>query len=174
MTLRGEVRDVGFVRFFEQLSREALESFTTDDFLVLDHIQREELLPLVLRPRVARLVDLGAVERIGRGRGVRFLLSRRYYDLAGRAGAYTRKVGLDRETHKELLVRHLRRVGEKGSDLQELHQVLPMVSRNSLQKLLQQLKAETRVELRGVTRAARWFSTSATEPIAPGSGGKAQ
>ena len=46
--------------------------------------------------RIEPLVELGAVERVGRGRGVRYLLAPSYYKAIGKSGAYTRKRGLDR------------------------------------------------------------------------------
>ena len=42
------------------------------------------------------------------GRGVRLMLSRQFYRYIGKAGTYTRKRGLDRETNKELLLKHIR------------------------------------------------------------------
>ena len=121
---------------------------------------------LALLPRVRRLVELGVVERIGRGNGTRYLLSRRFYAMSGRKGAYTRRRGLDDETQKELLLRHLRD-NPTGSALSELRQVLPQVGEKKVQFLLQELRAEGRAELQGARRWARWFAAKAA---APGSG----
>lgn len=44
----------------------------------------------------------------------------------------------------------------EGSALNELCQVLPALSRNQVQKLLRELKAEGRVRPSGATKGARW------------------
>lgn len=98
------------------------------------------------------------IERVGRGRGARYLLSRRFYRFLGRAGAYTRRKGLDRETNKSLLPRHIDDSTASGTTLAELQEVLPGLSRDQAQTLLRELKREgQRVAVRGVTKAARWF-----------------
>lgn len=65
-------------------------------------------------PSVTRLVEMGAIERIGRGRQSRLLLSRRFYSRTGKRGEYTRRRGLDRETNKALLLQRLTSTGAEG------------------------------------------------------------
>jgi hypothetical protein len=114
----------------------------------LDAVQREEALPEDLKERLPHLLDEGIIERIGRGRGVRFILSRKFHSFLGQHGAYTRRKGLDRETNKALLCKHILENQEAGSAFHDLEQVLPALSRNQVQKLLQELKAEGRIEER--------------------------
>jgi ATP-dependent DNA helicase RecG len=102
-------------------------------------------------------MDQGIIERIGRGRGVRYLLSRRFYRFLGRPGAYTRRRGLDRETNKELLLRHIEESGAEGATLGELCQVLPSLSRDQVRTLLRELRQAGRVQIRGKTKGARWL-----------------
>ncbi len=157
ITLRGQIQNPKFLRFLESVGAERLSTFTTEDYLVLDSLSREEGVPEPLRGRLPFLVDQGVVERFGRGRGVRYVLSRRLYSFLGRKGAYTRRRGLDRETNKELLLRHILDSGDEGSRLQELKQVLPALSRGQVQVLLRELKSQRRVHSRARTRAARWY-----------------
>lgn len=156
LTLEGMVRSPAFVRFMERLGEETLRSFSTYDFLALDCLHREQGLPDYLKARLPGLIAAGAVESIGRGRGTRYLLSQRLYDALGAKGVYTRKRGLDRETNKALLERHLRSQGAAGSPLSELCQVLPSESESGVQRLLDELRHEGRVTLRGQKRWARW------------------
>ena len=164
LTLAGAVRAPGFVRFMERLGEETLRSFSTYDFLALDCLHREQPLTDLLRARLPGLVAVGAVESVGRGRGTRYLLSQRLYAELGAKGAYTRKRGLDRETNKALLEKHLRGQGEAGSPLSELRQVLPSESAGGVQRLLDELRSEGRVMLRGQRRWARWVIASAKAP----------
>ena len=158
LTLHGEVQDPQFVRFLERVSGEISVSFDTHDFLVLDRVHRGEPVPPALQPRLQRLTDLGVVASLGRGKGTRYLLPRRFYGMVGKPGAYSRRRGLDRETNKELLLRHLREAGVTGSRMDELQQVLPSESRAQLKRLLDELRKERRVRLQGERRGARWFA----------------
>jgi ATP-dependent DNA helicase RecG len=106
LTLRGEVQHPEFLRFLEKVGKERLARFTTADLLILDSIQRDLPFEDPLK-RAPHLLEQGVIEQLGRCRGVRFILSRRFYSFLGKAGTYTRKRGLDRGTNKALLERHL-------------------------------------------------------------------
>jgi hypothetical protein len=56
---------------------------------------------------------------------MRYLPSRGLYGTMGVRGVYTRKKGLDHETNKALLEKHLQMQGADGAPLAELLQVLP-------------------------------------------------
>jgi ATP-dependent DNA helicase RecG len=160
LTLRGEIQNPAFLGFLQKVGAERLATFGTRDFLLLDAVQREEPLAEDLKDRVPHLLDSGLIERIGRGRGVRFILSRKFLSFLGQHGAYTRRKGLDRETNKALLCRHIEENRETGSVFRELEQVLPALSRNQVQKLLQELKAEGRIRVAGSRKAGRWYPGS--------------
>ena len=158
LTLSGEVQDTNFLRFLEKVGEDRLSSFTTQDFLAVDLLHKDERIPEALKPRVRALMEEGIVERVGSGRGVRYMLSGRFYEFVGKPGAYTRKRGLDRETNKALLVQHLHRSGGTGARLQELQEVLPSLSRYQIQTLLRELKRELKVHVIGLRKSGMWFS----------------
>lgn len=160
VTLHGEIGDPQFLRFLEKVGRERLASFTTQDLLVLDLVHREEPVGGNLKSPLAELVDKGIIEKIGRGRGVRYLLSRDLYDFVGKKGVYTRKRGLDRETNKELLLKHIRENRKEGSRFAEFQQVIPFLSRTQISVLLRELRVQGRIEARGQRKGSRWYPTS--------------
>ncbi|HUT02140.1 MAG TPA: ATP-binding protein [Phycisphaerae bacterium] len=153
LTLHGTVRDPNFIRFLERIGKERQETFDTGDWQVLNAVSQGEKVPEPCRPRVERLVELGVIERVSRGK---LILSRRYHELTGRRGAYTRKRGLDRETNKELLLKLIRDSGGRGAAKHELLQVLPALSPNQVYGLLKELRAEGKIRLRGRTRGSTW------------------
>ena len=157
LTLNCQVQDPLFVQFLEKVAREKNAAFTTDDFLILDVIHREHQIPDKYKSRLKYLDDMGVIETVGRGRGVRRILSRRFYSMAGKKGTYTRKRGLDHETNKKLIEKHIHDQARAGATLEELQEVLPALSRGSLKWLLQSLKSEGRIHVVGKTRGARWF-----------------
>lgn len=154
LTLHGTVQDPNFVRFLERVGKERLATFSTQDFLILDYVKREGAVPDECRLRLQYLLDQGVVEPVTRGK---FVLSRRFYGLIRGKGVYTRKRGLDRETNKTLLEKHVTDNQTEGSPLQDLLQVLPSLSKNQVQSMLRDLKAEGRIHCVGNTRSGRWY-----------------
>ncbi|MBN1942287.1 MAG: putative DNA binding domain-containing protein [Phycisphaerae bacterium] len=166
LTLDGEVHDPQFLVFLEKVGREKQEMFCTDDFLVLDLVHREQTVSEHLHSRLQPLMEAGAIERYGRGRGIRYILARAYYTMINQKGVYTRKRGLDRRTNKELLLKHIRDNEKTGSRLKELCQVLPALSRPQVQTLLQELKSDGKIVTVGKTRNSLWYPSNSADPIA--------
>lgn len=75
----------------------------------------EKPVPAYLDDRLQYLVEQNIIEKIGRGRGVHHLLSRRFYRFFGKTGLCTRRRGLDRDTNKALLMKHIRDSADHGS-----------------------------------------------------------
>ncbi len=157
LTLNGEVQHPEFLRFLEKLGKERLESFTTQDLLVIDLIFRDEQVSECFRDNLSHLINNGVVEQISRGRGTRYVLSRQFYEFIGKKGTYTRKRGLDRETNKTLLVKHIHDNQGVGSKMAEFRQVLPSHSRSQIQVLLRELVKEHIIHFHGKTLAALWY-----------------
>ncbi|MYB38173.1 MAG: transcriptional regulator [Gammaproteobacteria bacterium] len=158
--LDGEVRDENFLRFLEAATAETTSSFTTEHFLLLDLVHREQAIPDHLKTSLRLLIDAGVVESVGRGRGTRYLLSRRYYRFAGKPGAYTQRRGLDRHASQALLLSHIEAAGQRGCPMAELQEVLPGLSRNQIRGLLRALRDQDKVQVKGRTRSARWVAVS--------------
>jgi ATP-dependent DNA helicase RecG len=157
VTLNGEVQEPRFLQFLEKVGRERLEGFSTPDFLVLDLARREEPIPERLTSTARRLASLGILETVGSGRRRRFLLSRKLYRFLGTPGVYTRKRGLDRETNKQLLLRHITGSGAEGCPMAELTEVLPSLTEAQVRYRLQLLRREGKVRTEGRGRGARWY-----------------
>ncbi len=156
LTLDGLVRSPLFVRFLERLGEQTLRSFATDDFLALDALHREQPLSPALKERLPGLISAGAVESVGRGRGARYILSAAFHAALGASGAHTRKKGLDHETNKALLLKHVTKQQAQGAPLAELRQVLPALPSSAVQALMHELRDEKLVVLVGQRRWARW------------------
>lgn len=155
LTLHGTVQDPAFVRFVEKVSKETTAFFTTQDWLLMSAASRSEKLPKGFENRVARLIDLGIIER---GPSRTSILSRRFYEFVGKPGVYTRKKGLDRETNLALLKKHIDEKGASGAKLQELCQVLPSLPRTTIQSLLQTMKRRGLAHPIGNTNAGIWVA----------------
>lgn len=157
LLLEGAVQNPAFAKFIELLGPDRLRNFSSYDFLALDYIRRDKHLPDHLKAIMPNLVDIGAVESIGRGRGTRYILSQSLYSALGAKGVHTRKKGLDHETNKALLNSHLLSQAKTGSPFSELRQVLPSLNDSALKRMLNELKAEGSVSVLGQRRWARWY-----------------
>lgn len=154
VALHGQIQDPRFVQYLEKIGSETTRGFSTQDFLVLDLVHREQPIPPPLQPRLQALYDLGVIERVRKGR---YILCRQFYVLTGKRGVYTRKKGLDRETRKALLLKHIEDNRADGSRLDDMYQVLPGHARSQIQVLLRELKREGKIHVVGYTSAGRWY-----------------
>ncbi len=154
LTLNGLVLDKKMLSLINRIGNDRLDNMSTADFLVVNALYYEQPINKSLRPRLKQLTEMGIVERIGRNK---YVLSRSMYSAAGKTGVHTRIVGLDRETNKALLLKHIRENGDEGTPFRELQQVLPSHSRGQIQVLLRELCKEERIYKYGETKASRWF-----------------
>lgn len=154
VTLNGLIIDKAMLSVINRISERCEELLSTEDFLAINELYHDRPLSEKMRSRLNRLIEMGIVEHIGRRK---YVLARSLYAATGKTGVHTRRVGLDRETNKELLLKHIRQNGEIGTPLRELQQVLPSLNRDQVQDLVQELKKDGKVFLVGRTKGARWF-----------------
>ena len=154
LTLNGLIIDKRMLSLINKIGNDRLDNLSTADFLVINSLYHQRPLNEGLRTRLKHLTELGIVEHIDRNK---YVLARSLYSAAGKAGVHTRIVGLDRETNKELLLKHIREKGADGAPLRELQQVLPGHNRGQIQVLLRELRNENRIYCIGKTSSARWF-----------------
>ena len=154
LKLSGLVLDKKMLSLINKIGNERLDSLTTTDFLVINALYYEKPLNNNMRLRLKHLIEMGIVEHVSRNK---YVLARSLYSAAGKQGIHTRRVGLDRETNKELLLKHIHDKGDEGAPFKELQQVLPGHNRGQIQVLLRELRKDGRTHCVGNTSAARWF-----------------
>ena len=144
------------ISVINRISERGAELLSTEDFLVIDALYHERPLNEKMQSRLNRLIEMGIVEHIGRKK---YVLARSLYAATGKTGVHTRHVGLDRDTNKELLLKHIRQNNEVGTPFKELQQVLPGLDRNQIRVLMRELRESGKVFCEGTTSAARWFAS---------------
>jgi len=163
LRLDGTIKDPAFIEYLQKLGRSNNTLFGVMDLLVLNAVHRgDELIP-EMKQYVPKLLESGAIEKSGHGRGVRYMLAEKFYRQKGMRGTYTREKGLDRKTNQALLMAHIERFGDEGSPLRDLLDVLRTVPRTTVQGFLRELRQEGRIALQGTTSAARYFPASPVE-----------
>ena len=156
VTLNGLIIDKEMLSVIRRISENDSEMLSTEDFLTINALYHEHPLTEKMQSRLGRLTDMGIVEHVGRKK---YVLARSLYAATGKTGVHTRRVGLDRETNKELLLKHIRQNNAVGTPFKELQQVLPGLSRNQIQVLVRELKEDGKVFCKGRTHAAKWYVT---------------
>lgn len=154
VTLNGLIIDKAMLSVINRISEQCAELLSTEDFLTIDALYHERTLTERMCSRLNRLIEMGIVEHIGRKK---YVLARSLYAAAGKSGVHTRRVGLDRDTNKELLLKHIRQNNAEGTPFKELQQVLPGQSRNQIWVLLRELRDSGKIVCKGRTRSSKWF-----------------
>lgn len=161
LTLDGEIKDDGFLRFLHQLGEEGVDATSSEDLLVFDCIRNGRRVPSGLRPWLRKLIGQGVVEWRGRGRGTAYFFAPRYFESPGRADVIKPRNALTREEIKEIIVQQIAANGESGTRFDELRDALPGdLSRDQVRTLLRELKEDGVILAEGTTRASKWFTRS--------------
>lgn len=159
LTIHGQVKDPLFIHFLEKIgAKNATFQLGTHDLILLDRIHSSQPIASEDKPHLKELIELGAVEHTGHGRGTRYLLSRTFFELAGESGVHTRRQGLSRAANKELLLKHIKQ-SPKGATMAEFRQVLPNLSYDQIKGLIRNLKDDGKIHRKGKTNASCWLST---------------
>jgi len=151
ITLQGIMQNPSFVRFLRQFDDDLKETLSTDEWLVLDRLSREGQLTDELVLCTDRLLQEGMIVRAARGS---FILAEDYYRFNGRGETFRRL--RENEELKESLESEIAEHAIDGCPISDLEDVLPGLSRKELRRLLDELRDERRVHLRGEKRGARW------------------
>lgn len=154
LKLDGRVKDEKFLKFLEKAGLERKRSFTTHELLVLNAIQKGIKTPPPLRYVLQILLQDGIIERLSH---TKFILSKKYYLISGQKGSYTRQKGLDRETNKQLLLKHIHDNVSSGSTIAEFRQILPEFTDKQIRTLINELRDNKLIYILGSKRNARYY-----------------
>lgn len=153
LRLDSEIRDQRFLSFLNKIGQETLKSWSVHDLILLDDIRQGKVHKM--DERIHQFIDQGIVEHVGgRGKGSRYILSKKFYSYLGEKGAYTREKGLDRDTNKELILLHLK--NHNSGTIKEFEVVLPNLNRYQIHSLLKELKSAQKVRFVGPKRTGHW------------------
>jgi len=160
ITLHGSIRQPEFLRLLEKIGRERLVGFSLDDLFVIQAVYDGRPIAERSKPAARHLLEEGLLERSEK-RGINpWMLSRKLYSSLGKSGVHTRTKGLDRETNKQLLLKHISNCEPDGATMSEFLQVLPAFNRRMIQTLLMSLVTDGKIYHVGSTRSARWHIES--------------
>jgi len=155
--LKSDIQDVHFLQFFDKVLKEKQITFSIDDLLLLDEL-RQGIPPLErFQENLRRLIEDGIIEVFSRGKGTKYILTKKYYSFVGQKGIYTRRRGLENVEKKELILKHLRN-HQKGN-MEEFQQIFPTLTRYQIHTLLKSLKVKGLIKHTGALKTGYWILT---------------
>lgn len=146
LNLDGSIQDIDFAKCVLRVADEKQKTLTENELLLLYKIKQGKKVKAAF---VRSLLEMGLIEKVGYGK---WILSKRYYADTQQKGLYTRNKGLDKETNKELILKHLKAFPE-GAKKRELMDVLPQLEWMQIWRLLGELRKEGMVIFTGGKRS---------------------
>ena len=152
LQIPARVQDRGFVLFLEKIGEERQTSFSPEEIYALEKIRKAQVINNSVYKE--KFLGLGIIEKVGKTRGSKYILSHRYYAHENRTGVYTRLVGVSREKQKELICQHLKK-NTRGTR-EDFQDIFPELKLMDISNLLQELKREQRITHAGSPKKGYW------------------
>ncbi|MCL5772672.1 MAG: putative DNA binding domain-containing protein [Actinobacteria bacterium] len=155
LDIPSKVQDINFVEYLQKISAEKQITFDEiDDIIFMENIRTVGKSDN--KEKINKFIKLNLIEKIGLGRGVRYILSKDYYGFIDKKEEYTRRKWIDRNIQKELLLQYFKdHKHGKMSDFLRLFE--ERLTRRQIQGLLKILKAEEFIYFDGKPRSADSF-----------------
>lgn len=152
LRIPAQVKDKGFIFFLEKLARSRHKILSFEEIYELEKIREHQMVPKLKYTR--EFLELGIIEPVGRTRGMKYILSHKYYVREGKVGIHTRLTGLSRDQKKELILNHLRK--NKKGITKDFLDAFRDLKQQDLNNLLQELKRAGKVIHEGPRRSGYW------------------
>ncbi|MFH1192621.1 MAG: ATP-binding protein [bacterium] len=155
LNIPAKIRDLNFVYYLQNIERAKQINFITKDFIYLQKIKDDGKIDN--KERLHYFFMLGIIEKVGRSRGQKYILSKNFYEFIDNRSEYTRKKWLSKEQQKQVLVNYFQQ-HKKGrvSDFKELFE--NRLSNQKINILLNDLREMSLVYFDGKpkSRSAYW------------------
>lgn len=157
LNIPAEVKDENFILFLEKITNQKQIILSFEEIFELENIrEKQEAQNLEFRKK---FLDLGLIENIGKGRGSKYILSRKYYEYEGKLWKHTQLVGASRDEKKLLILKHLKKVGKKGANSGDFFDIFTEnITAKEMDNILQELRRDGKISFVGANkRAGHWI-----------------
>lgn len=155
LAIPAQVKDKDFILYLERIINERQELLSFEEIYELEKIREFKKTE---RPEFRdKFIKLGIIESIGKGRGTKYILSKRYYETIGQSGKHTRIKGLNRNQIKELIINHI----SEGKPAHRIDLITGFSEcrPQDISNILQELRKTGRIYFKGDRRTGQWFLT---------------
>ncbi|MFB6181676.1 MAG: RNA-binding domain-containing protein [Candidatus Magasanikbacteria bacterium] len=153
LIIPAKVVDKNFITFLEKVSQEKELTLSVDEIVELERIrEKRQVKDLKFKEK---FLDMGIVEKLGRTKGTKYILSHKYYEHKDKTGIHTKLKGISRDRKKELIIQHIE---ENGSgQMSEFKDIFPNLKQEEISNLLRDLKKEELIKFKGHPKTGRWI-----------------
>lgn len=147
LQVNAQIQDKDFIKYLDKVAQETKIVLSAKDYVVLEQVRLGVFDSMNADPSLNRLLGLGLIEKLRKGRNVVPILSKRYYVAFNKRGEYTRQKGLGKTANLEIILKHLNLHGKGYA--RDIEQALPHVTRASINRYLKELATNNKIELVG-------------------------
>lgn len=152
LTIPATLKDQDFINFLETIINKRQVTLSSREIIELEQIREgAKSKNLVFKDK---FLELGIIERIGQGRGAKYILSHNYYKYTDDAGHHTRLSGLPREAKRALVIEHLKK--HKRVKNQELQTAFTDMGMQEVSTLLKGMRRDGLIRHEGSQRWGYW------------------
>lgn len=152
LTIPASLADESFVGFLEDVINKHQVTLSLEEVIALEQIRNGAK---NLEDKFKeKFLKLGIIERMGTGRGIRYILSHNYYIYNNDAGSHTRIVGLAREVKRSVIIEHLKK--HRTITNTEVQQAMPELSYQEASTLLKAMGKDGLIKYVGKSRWGHW------------------
>jgi len=155
LNIPSKIQDINFVSYLQKISSEkqiAIDEI--DDIIFMENIRTFG--NSSNKEKISKFIKLGLIEKIGTGKGIRYILSKDYYGFIDKKEEYTRMKWINKNIQKELLLQYFKD-HNKGRMPDFLSLFEGRLSRRQIQRLLDSLKSEGYIYFDGKPRSIYSF-----------------
>lgn len=151
LEIPAKVKDKDFILYLEQIINEKQFFISEEEIYALEQLrENQQLLDQKLKNK---FLKLGLIDKIGKKKGTRYILSKQYYEHIGDSGTHTKLKGITREQKKMLIINHLEQFGKgKSAEFQRALDLDQIQIRN----LMTELKNDKKVKRIGNKVSGYW------------------
>lgn len=151
LTIPAIVKDPEFILYLEKIINQKQIYLSFEEIFELEQIHEKGILQNpVFR---SRFLGHNLIEKSGSGRGIRYFLSKQFYEYSDQRGNYTKLKGISRDQKKQLILNHLKDFPKATTS--DLQKGLEMNQRD-VNNLLQELKKIGKIHHLGSKKAGHW------------------
>ncbi len=155
LNIPSKVQDINFVEYLQKISAEKQITFNEiEDIIFMENIRTDG--KSNNKEKIVKFIKLNLIEKVGTGRGVRYILSKDYYGFIDKKEEYTRRKWIDKNIQKELLLQYFKdhKLGRMSDFLRLFDDRL---TRRQIQGLLKILKTDGFIYFNGKPRSMDSF-----------------
>ncbi|EKE15757.1 MAG: hypothetical protein ACD_11C00107G0010 [uncultured bacterium] len=156
LNIPAEVKDENFIIFLEKITNQKQITLSFEEIFELEKIRENQKIQNLESRK--KFLELGLIENVGKGRGSKYILSRKYYEYEGKLWKHTQLVGASRDEKKLLILKHLEKAGKNGSRTSDFFNIFSeRITAKEMDNILQELRRDNKIFAKGRGLLSYWF-----------------